>query len=163
MAEGDLTVYDSFIRLTYSPGFTPITLVDFGDMLWGPILIDGSQLVEVQSFVRALGISTFPRGNERHTLSFDRCRREATLADAFAARMDAILSLPRLRADVLLELEDGRAWRILNCSVESWPSEQTEFLTREGVRIIGGQLVQDEGGYGPGTPWGHISTPWGYL
>jgi hypothetical protein len=158
-----MEVFDSFVRVIYDPDGAALVLVDYGDAMWGPVRIDGEQLVQVQSFVRALGVKAIARGNESHTLAFEKCREEDAMDDAFAARLNGIIALPRTSKDVLLSLEDGRQWRIANAAIGSWPGGQEERLTREGVEIIGGRLTVDEGVYVPGQTWGEISMEWENL
>ena len=158
-----MDVFDSFLRVTFDPDNVALVLLDYGDALWGPVAIDGEQAVQVQGFVRALGVKAFPRGNESHSLSFEKCRILDSMHDALAGRLNGIIALPRTMADVLISLEDGRNWRIANCAVRNWPGGQEERLTREGVNIIGGLLTADEGVYAPGQKWGELNLNWENL
>lgn len=127
--------------------------------MWGPVAIDGEQVVDIQSRVRAKGIRAVPRGNETHTVEFERCHVMDTVADAFAARMNGSTAVPRGSADVLIRLGDGRGWRIKNAAVRSWPGGQVERFVRERLSIIGGEMIQD---YDPAASlaWEEITTPW---
>lgn len=158
-----MELFDSFVRVTFDPDDLAIVLVDYGTPLWGEIRLDGEQIVQEQTFVRAAGIQAFPRGNERHTLAFEICRIEDDMPDAFAARLNASITLPRIKADVLLSLDDGRSWRLKNAAARSWPGTIIERITRESVQIMGGQLIADEGVYTPGLTWGEIALEWQFL
>lgn len=158
-----MDLYDSFLRVTFDPDGIALVLLDYGDAMWGPVTIDGEQSVQVQGFLRALGIKAFPRGNDLHTVSFEKCRIEDGMDDALASRLNGIIALPRTMADVLISLEDGRNWRIANCAIRNWPGGQEERLTREGVSIIGGRLTADEGVFVPGQTWGEINYEWENL
>lgn len=159
-----MELYDSFVRITFDPDGAALVLVDYGTPLHGPMEIDGGQVVQVQGFLRALGVKAFPRGNESHSLRFDKAGIEESLADAFAGRLTGCLSLPRTQADVLLSLEDGRNWRIANCAIRSWPGAMDGTrINRQGVEIIGGRLTADAGVYLPGQTWGEIKYEWEKL
>lgn len=137
-------IYDSFVKVTFDPDGTPVVLVDYGDALWGPLEIDGGQVIDPQDFMRASGISAVPRGNERHTLAIELAGIDDSLADSFAGMLNACIALPRTQADVLLSLEDGRGWRIANCAIESWPSKAgKDRINSKGIRIIGGALTAE--------------------
>jgi hypothetical protein len=154
-------LYDSFVRITFDPDGAALVLVDYGTALHGPIEVDGNQIVQVQGFIRSLGTKAFPRGNESHTLTFDKAGIEDSLQDAFAANLTDSISLPRTKADVLLSLEDGRQWRLKDAAIRAWPvSMDNTRITRQSCEIQGGRLVTDEGTYAPGSVWGDISTLW---
>jgi hypothetical protein len=146
-------LFDSFIRVMFDPDGIAMVLVDYGDPLWGEITLDGEQIVQEQGFVRAAGIRAIPRGNQRHTLGFELCRVETGLFEAFEARVNGMISLPKTGADILISLQAGQQWRISKCAVRNWGGSQDEFLTRERVDIVGGALSVDEGSYSPGSTW----------
>lgn len=146
-------LFDSFIRVMFDPDGIAMVLVDYGDPLWGEIALDGEQIVQEQSFVRAAGIRAVPRGNQRHTLGFELCRPSPGLFSAFEARVNAMITLPKTGADILISMEAGQQWRIKDAAVRNWGGGQDEFLTRERVEIIGGILAVDEGSYSPGSSW----------
>lgn len=158
-----MDLYDSFIRVMWDPDGEALVLVDYGDPLWGPIMLDGEQVVDVVPLVRSAGVKAFPRGNERHQLSFELCRIRDGMDEAFAARMNAAISLPRGMADVLVTLDEDRSWRLKNCAVRSWPGGQEERFTREAISIEGGELVDESSHYEPGQTWGEIALKWENL
>jgi hypothetical protein len=153
-------LYDSFLRLTYDPDGIALVLLDYGDAMWGPVELDGSQIIQITSLIRAAGVKATPRGNEQHTLRFALCRIEDSLQDAFAARINGIIALPRTMADVLVELADGRKWRLKNAAVQAWNGGQTERLSRENVELLGGQLITDAGSYTPADYWNTDPGTW---
>lgn len=153
---------DSFLRVTFDPNGVAIVLLDYGDPLWDPVALDGRQVVQEAGLIRAAGIRAIPRGNERHTLSFSLCRIRDAMDDAFAARVNGMLALPRTMADVLISLEDGRGWRIKNAAISDWPGGQEERLTRDGVHITGGEIIADSGTFAPGSVWSADDQLWEY-
>lgn len=156
-----MELYDSFVRVTFDPDGAALVLVDYGTALHGPIEIDGGQIVQVQGFVRAIGVKAFPRGNESHRLRFEKAGIEDSLVDAFAAFLTDSISLPRTQADVLLSLEDGRNWRIKDCAIRAWPGgTDGTRINRQGCEIKGGRILYDEGSYDPGSVWGDIGVFW---
>jgi len=159
----DEELYESFVRLTWSPDISPLILVDYGTPLWGAINLNGSQVVDVENLVRSAGAVAYPMGNEQTSLEFDVCRVKPTIHEAFSSRLDGIIALPRAAADVLITMQNGRQWRIKNAAIESWPGSQTEFLTRESIRIVGGQLIPDTGDYNPINRWENIHLYWESL
>ena len=155
-----MSLYDSFARLTFDPAGAAVVLVDFGDAMWTPMSLDGGQLVEVSTLVRAAGISAIPRANEQHRMSFSVARIMDTKEDAFASRINGSITLPRYMADVLISLTDGRQWRLKNCAVKSWKSAQEEHISRESIEITGGQLIVDPGSYYPSDYWNSDPATW---
>lgn|GEM_PF-5049853 len=153
-------LYDSFVRLTFDPAGAAVVLVDIGDPMWTPMSLDGGQVVEVASFVRAAGISAIPRANEQHQMSFATARIMDTMEDAFASRLNGSITLPRYMADVLISLTDGRQWRLKNCAVKSWKTAQDECISRESIEITGGQLIVDPGSYYPSDYWNTDPATW---
>ena len=155
-----MDLFESFVRVLFDPDGIAMTLLDYGDPLWEPLAFDGSQVIQEVALVRALGIRAMPRGNERHAVAFAIARIEATLYDAFASRLTGTIALPRDMADVLIALEDGRQWRLKNAAVSAWPGSQEEFIGREGVQLIGGNLEADAGVYVPGSAWNYDTEYW---
>lgn len=135
-----MDLFESFLRITWDPEGEPITLLDFGEPLWSEISLNGSQMVQPSTSLRARGIRTFPRGNEQNELSFEKASVEDSFENAFAKRINGVIDLPRSSAPVLIELKDERAWIIHSCSITSWPGGQIERLTREGIVILGGHM-----------------------
>jgi len=137
----DLT--ESSIKLTWAPGEGEIVLVDLGDPMWEEVTIDGGQDIEEQARYRAAGIIAQPRWNERTSIRFVLARETAGPAEALEAALDAATAWPRGRADVLLELANGKAWTVYNAACRSWPAGTgEEHISREGLEIIGGEIVQ---------------------
>ncbi len=155
-----MELFESFVRLMFDPDGDAVVLLDYGDPLWEPLAFDGAQVIQEAAFVRAAGIHALPHENERHTLGFALGSIEATLYDAFAHRLTGTIALPRTMNDVLIALEDGRQWRLKNAAIQSWPGSQEEFISREGVQIVGGNLEADAGVYVPGSAWNYDTEYW---
>ena len=153
-------ILDSFCRVIWDPDAAALVLVDFGDPMWEPVAIDGEQVVQTAGYVRGAGVKNFPRGNDRHTLTFELARITAGVAEAFKARLAGMATLPRTMKPVLIAFEDGEQWRLADCAVRSWPGGQVEHIGREGVVILGGTLAADAGVYVPGSTWGAIHFNW---
>lgn len=153
-------LYDSLVRLTFDPAGAAVVLVDYGDPMWTPMSLDGGQVVEVSTFVRAAGMSAIPRANEQHRISFTVARIMETMEDAFAARFNGSITFPRYMADILISLTDGRQWRLKNCAIKSWKSAQEERISRESIEITGGQLIVDPGSYYPSDYWNTDTATW---
>ena len=158
-----MDLLDSFVRITFDPDGAALVLLDYGTALWGPLEINGEQIVQEQGFVRAAGIKAFPRGNNRTALRFEKSEIEDSIVDAFATGLSAIVALPRTQADILVSLQDGRNWRISNAAIRAWPVGQEARLTRQAVEIIGGRLTADAGVFVPGQTWGEINYEWENL
>jgi len=135
---------DSFVRVTWDPDGDAVILVDFGTAMWDPVKIDGKQLVDTVPGLNRAGTQNFPRANESHRLTFTLGQLTAGLEAAFEARLEAAIAAPRNMADVLLSLESGRSFRLKDCSVESWPSNQRGRITQETLVILGGELADSE-------------------
>jgi len=146
---------ESQVEVVWDPDGIALQLVARGDPMWEPVrLDDAGQQVDVADRVRAAGVKALPRGNERHTLTFELCGETAGVVAALKRRFARALELPRGRADVLIAFEDGTQYRLHHCAVRSWPSRQTEHLTRERVQIIGGAYEEDAGSYDVLVAWG---------
>lgn len=136
-----MELYDSFLKITYDPDAAAVILLNYGDALWGPVELDGGQLVQEQGFVRAVGIKAFARGNERHTLKWEMAVETAGLAAAFAAQLNAAIGLPRGSSDMLISISGGAAWRLQSAAIRAWGGGQEEHITRQKVEIVGGAMV----------------------
>lgn len=158
-----MDLLDSFVRITFDPDDAALVLLDYGTALWAPLGINGEQVVQEQGFLRAVGIKTFSRGNDRTTVSFEKCEIETSIVGAFASSLNGIAALPRTTADILISLEDGRKWRISDAAIRAWPTGQEARLTRQAVEIVGGRLTGDAGVYIPGQTWGEINYEWENL
>jgi hypothetical protein len=143
-------LYDSFVRISYAGRM----LLDYGDPLWGPVTIDGQQIVETVNFVASPTARNFARGNETHVIRFELCRIFQSMEDAFAARLSAMASLPRAESGLLIELRDGRKWAMTSATARSWSGLQEERMTREVVEIIGGGLAPFTGSVTASPRWG---------
>lgn len=144
--ESGEVLLDSMVRVTWDPEGSAKVLVELGDPMWAPVLLDGKQLVDVVPGLNQKGVLNIPRQNETHKLTFTLCRETAGPAEAFEERLEQSIAAPRDMADVLLAFESGKTFRVKNCSVESWPSDQNERLTKETLNILGGELVAEAGG-----------------
>jgi hypothetical protein len=156
-----MDLWDSIVRVTWDPDATALVLVDFGDPMWEPVSVDGEQLVQRSSYIRALGAKHFPRGNESHRLAFSLARITEGVSEAFVARLTAALALPKTDGKpVLLAFESGEQFRLADCAVRAWPHSQVDGVTRETVVIECGRMTADAGVYAPGQTWGEISFHW---
>jgi hypothetical protein len=135
---------DSMVRVTWDPDGEAQILVDFGDPMWSPVLIDGKQMVDVAQGLNRKGVLNIPRQNETHKLTFTLAGLTAGPVEAFERRLEQSIAAPRDMADVLISFESGKSYRLKDCAVESWPSGQVERLTKETLNILGGELGDSE-------------------
>jgi hypothetical protein len=149
-----MDLWDSIVRIVWDPAATSLVLVDFGDPMWDPVTIDGSQEVQTSRYVRGDGVKNFPRGNESHELRFTLAREIDSTVDAFEERLANTLTLPRTMADVLIQFESGRQFLLKNAAIRAWPNGQEDHLTRESLVILGGEIVETATVYTIGNTWG---------
>ena len=129
--------YDSICEIKH--GST--VLVALGDPMWAPVAINGQQIVDVVARVRAAGVKAFPRGNERNTLTFEKCDEAADIATAFKNELAWAAALPRTMAAVTITFADTSAFTLPDATVEGWSGGQMGRLGRQGLQIIGGKLA----------------------
>ncbi|QJE95953.1 LamG-like jellyroll fold domain-containing protein [Luteolibacter luteus] len=149
--ESDEVLLDSFVRVVWDPDGAKKVLVEIGDPMWSPVAIDGEQVVDVAQGSNIVGVRNFPRGNEAHKLTFTLCRIKDTLDDAFETRMNEAMALPRDMRDIVFSLQSGKAWRLKNAAVKSWPTNQRERLTKQNLVILGGEIVAEANAPQPGA------------
>jgi hypothetical protein len=132
-----METYESIVEIKH--GST--VLVALGDPMWTPVAINGQQLVDVVARVRAAGIQAIPRGNERNSLTFEKCDETDDIATAFKNELAWAAGLPRTMATVTITFEDESAFTLANATVEAWFGGQMDRLGRLGLQIIGGKLT----------------------
>lgn len=149
-----MELWDSVVLVTWDPAGTALVLVDFGAPMWEPVTLNGEQLVQSSTYVRAAGTKHFPRGNETNQLTFTLARITDGVADALEARLVNAIALPRTKGDVLLTFESGTQLLMKDCAIRSWGGGQEEHLTRETLTILGGAMQVTTATYTPGAIWG---------
>jgi hypothetical protein len=142
--ESGEVLLDSMVRVTWDPDGDARILINFGDPMWSPVLIDGKQVVDVAQGLNRKGVLNIPRGNETHKLTFTLGGITAGPVEAFERRLEQSIAAPRDMADVLISFESGKSYRLKDCAVESWPSGQLESITKETLNILGGELGDSE-------------------
>lgn len=149
-----MDLWDSIVRVTWDPAGTALVLVDFGAPMWEPVTLNGEQLVQSSTAVRAAGAKHFARGNETNQLTFSLARITDGVADALEARLLNAIALPRTKGDVLLTFESGTKLLLKDCAIRTWGGAQEEHLTRETLAILCGAMAETTATFSPGATWG---------
>ena len=150
----DIITYDSTVRLMWDPDGDRIVLLQLGDMMWQLVSLDGQQVVERATYVRAAASKALPRGNDGHELVFEIARQTDGPADAFKKRLTNITTLPRTGKDLLITFEDGTHFRMRDAAIQSWPARTEDSVLIERISIAGGLIEADGGTYTEGSTWG---------
>lgn len=150
----DQFTYDSVVRLMWDPDGDRIVLMQLGDEMWQLLSLDGQQVVDQATYVRAAGSKALPRGNDSHEIVFEIARETDGPADAFKKRLTNITTLPRTGKDMLVTFEDGTHFRLKDAAIQAWPGRQEDHLLIERISIVGGSIVTDAGTYTEGSTWG---------
>jgi hypothetical protein len=151
-----MDLWDSPVRVMWDPDGVCFVLVPFGAPMWEPVRVDGSQQVQTSGAIRRDGVKNHPRQNEAHSIDFTLARVKDTATAALEANFFDALALPRTMKDVLLTCAGGRQVRVKNCAVQSWPHEHEDYVCRQTVRILGGEIVADTGEFEEGNIWGEM-------
>jgi hypothetical protein len=151
-----MDLWDSPVRVMWDPDGTRFVLVPHGAPMWDPVKVDGSQQVQTAGAIRRGGVRNHPRQNEAHQINFAIARVKESVSAALQANFVDALALPRTMKDVLLTFAGGRQFRVRNCAVQSWPHEHEDYVCRQTVRILGGEIVSDDGDYDEGNTWGEM-------
>lgn len=151
-----MDLWDSAVRVMWDPDGVRLVLVPHGAPMWEPVKVDGGQQVQTGGAIRRAGVKNYPRQNEAHRIEFSIARVKGSVSAALEANFVDALALPRSMRDVLLSFSGGRQFRVKNCAVQSWPHEHEDYVCRQTVRIVGGEIVADDGSYVEGDVWGEM-------
>ena len=151
-----MDLWDSAVRVMWDPDGVRLVLVPHGAPMWEPVKVEGSQQVQTAGAIRRGGVRNHPRRNESHQINFAIARVKGSVSAALQANFTDALALPRTMRDVLLTFSGGRQFRVKNCAVQSWPHDHEDQVCRQTVRILGGEIVLDDGEYEEGSTWGEM-------
>jgi hypothetical protein len=136
-----MDLFDSPVKITRDPSGTPVVIIDYGDPLTELPRIDGRQIIEVLSHIRATGPGTVSRQNELHTLTFTAVTIAASIDAAIEAAFDHAGAAPRTTNTYQIETAAGKKWTLAAATMESWSGTITDSLALKTITLQGGTLT----------------------
>lgn len=132
-----MEVFDSVCRLRH--GST--VLVAIGDPCWEIVRVNGRQLVDEVTRVRAAGLKAVPRGNESNEITYTLCEECEDIEAASKAALTYPAALPRTAATITLDFADSSGATYADGVISDWSSDIEGRLVRHRVRIVAGKAT----------------------
>lgn len=129
---------ESMWRVVVNTDGSSEEVLDFGDLMTGPIALATNDENQVEGFIEGLGIVVYPRGNRFNALAFVRCEEFEAVVDAAMAQISA-LAFPDGNGTLSIEVENsGGNATMDHATIESIDTSTWDRFTQVSMSIPGG-------------------------